>query len=95
MVFPEWVLNLFLRDIQNIQPLIQEELLAVKHDDEAKIDFKHNEYKLFWLKQKTKYPQFWKEVELFIITFSSIYLVEKVLAWLTTSDKIQKSVTNI
>ncbi|XP_008183405.1 protein ZBED8-like [Acyrthosiphon pisum] len=77
LIIPEWVLNPFLTDIQNVQPLIQEELLEVKHNEEAKIDFKHNGYELFWLKQKTMYPQLWKEVELLIMAFPSTYLVEK------------------
>lgn len=47
LIIPEWVLNPFLADIQNVQPLIQEELLEVKHNEEAKIDFKHNGYELF------------------------------------------------
>ncbi|KAL4148912.1 hypothetical protein QTP88_003051 [Uroleucon formosanum] len=77
LIIPEWVLNPFLADIQNLQPSIQEELLEVNHNEEAKIDFKHNGYELFWLKQKSMYPQLWKEVELLIMTFSSTYLVEK------------------
>ncbi|XP_050059713.1 SCAN domain-containing protein 3-like [Aphis gossypii] len=77
LIIPEWVLNPFLADIQNVQPLIQEELLEVKHNEEAKIDFKHKGYELFWLKQKTMYPQIWKEVELLIMAFPSTYLVEK------------------
>jgi len=77
LIIPEWVLNPFLADIQNVQPLIQEELLEVKHNEEAKIDFKHNGYELFWLKQKTMYPQLWKEVELLIMAFPSTYLIEK------------------
>ncbi|XP_060878789.1 protein FAM200C-like [Metopolophium dirhodum] len=63
LIIPKWVLNPFLADIQNVQPLFQEELLEVMHNEEAKIDFKHNGYELFWLKQKTVYPQLWKEVE--------------------------------
>ncbi|KAL4113309.1 hypothetical protein QTP88_016958 [Uroleucon formosanum] len=77
LIIPEWVLNPFLADIQNLQPSIQEELLEVKHNEEAKIDFKHNGYELFWLKQKSMYPQLWKEVELLIMAFPSTYLVEK------------------
>ncbi|KAL4104424.1 hypothetical protein QTP88_019725 [Uroleucon formosanum] len=77
LIIAEWVLNPFLADIQNLQPSIQEELLEVKHNEEAKIDFKHNGYELFWLKQKSMYPQLWKEVELLIMAFPSTYLVEK------------------
>lgn len=77
LIIPEWVLNPFLANIQNIQPSIQEELIEVKHNEEAKIDFKLNGYELFWLKQKITYPQLWKEVELLIMAFPSTYLVEK------------------
>jgi len=77
IIIPEWVLNPFLADIQNVQPLIQEELLEVKHNEETKIDIKHNGYELFWLKQKTIHPQLWKEVELLIMALPSTYLVEK------------------
>ncbi|CAI6354060.1 unnamed protein product [Macrosiphum euphorbiae] len=75
LIITEWVLNP-LADIQNIQPLIQE-LLDVKHNEEAKIVFKHNGYQLFCLKQKIRFPQLWKEVELLIMAFPSTCLVEK------------------
>lgn len=77
LIIPEWILNPFLADIQNLLPSILEELLEVKHNEEAKIDFKHNGYEWFWLKQKSMYSQLWKEVELLIMAFPSTYLVEK------------------
>jgi len=57
LIIPEWVLIPFIADIKNIQPLIQEELLEMKHNESAKINFKHNRYELFWFKPKTTYLQ--------------------------------------
>ncbi|VVC45934.1 Hypothetical protein CINCED_3A004376 [Cinara cedri] len=72
-----YLANIFKNLMKYTKFPIEEELLEVKHNEEVKLVFKHNEYELFWLKQKTMYPQLWKKVELLIMALLSTYLVEK------------------
>lgn len=56
LITPEYVLNPFLADTQNIHQTTQKNLLKVKHYEKVKIDFKHNGYELIWFIRKKIYP---------------------------------------
>lgn len=73
---PSWVINPFTSNPEEFDPKLQEHLIDVKHDDEAKELFQKYGYENFWVKVRRTYPVLWQEAKLLLLAFPSTYLVE-------------------
>ena len=73
---PDWIINPFC-DIISENGILMEELVTLKSDLELKPKFKIW-YQSFWLQNKIKerHPYVWDRVRLFLIAFTSSYLLE-------------------
>ena len=58
---PEWVVNPFLADANNADPILFEEHIDLQNDFESKVLFQQTGYEAFWPKQQDRYPHLWKK----------------------------------
>lgn len=74
---PIWISQPFTADPMHIKTELQEDLIDLQNDEEAKAMFIGDRYDLFWCKLSDKYPLLWKFVKLHVLSFPTSYLVEK------------------
>ena len=74
---PEWVVNPFLVDANNADPILVEEHIDLPNDFEGKVLFQQTGYEAFWPKQQDRYPHLGKKTKLLLLAFPLSYLVKK------------------
>jgi len=74
---PAWVINPFKCDIRDVKRELQDEIINLWNDDEAKARFSQHEYGKFWILERGEYPAMWTEAELLLMAFPTSYLVER------------------
>ena len=68
---PEWVVNPFLADANNADPILVEELIDWQNDFEGKV-LQQTGYETFWPKQQDRYPHLWKKNQTITVGISFI-----------------------
>ena len=68
---PIWISQPFTADPMHIKTELQEDLIDLQNNEEAKAMFIGDRYDLFWCKLSDKYPWLWKFVKLHILSFQS------------------------
>ena len=73
----DWVFDPFM-DINNVEEIYQNELIALQNDDELKPKFKKS-YFDFWMQPRLheQYPVLWGKVQVLFVGFPTSYLVER------------------
>lgn len=74
---PDWVKNPFICKPEEQKIDLQEAVIELQCDEEAKLIFENSGLCEMWLDCSVKYPLLWNEAKLFFIAFPSSYLVEK------------------
>ena len=74
---PDWVKNPFVCKPEEQKIELQEDIVELQCDEEAKMVFENSGLCEMWLHCCVKFPLLWKEAKLFFIAFPSSYLVEK------------------
>ncbi|XP_067130586.1 SCAN domain-containing protein 3-like [Centruroides vittatus] len=76
---PDWVINPFSADPTNAPSHIQEILIDLQANVEAKHSFEHSTLEEFWIKisSTNTFQRLWIEIRLLIMAFPTSYLVEK------------------
>lgn len=74
---PGWFINPFIIDPDTVPSQIQEILIDLQANIEAKILFNANSLEDFWIKISTTFQALWMEIKVLIMAFPTSYLVEK------------------
>ena len=75
-VFP-WLVEPFATNINDCDSTMQEMLIDLQSDEEARAIFRAHGWAAFWIKWKNRFPQLWEKVELFILAFPTTYIAEQ------------------
>ena len=75
-VFP-WLVEPFVTNINDCDSTMQEMLIDLQSDEEARAIFRAHGWAAFWIKWKNRFPQLWEKVELFILAFPTTYIAEQ------------------
>ena len=75
-VFP-WLVEPFATNINDCDSTMQEMLIDLQSDEEARAIFRAHVWAAFWIKWKNRFPQLWEKVELFILAFPTTYIAEQ------------------
>jgi len=77
MQIPDWIINPFDTNINNVDSELQESLIELQNDHSAQIRFKRG-FEIMWLNNHTinKYTELWERAKLFLVAFPTSYLVE-------------------
>ncbi|XP_047145896.1 zinc finger BED domain-containing protein 5-like [Hydra vulgaris] len=77
MVIPSWIINPY-GWIEETNAIIKKELIALSTNEERKVQFK-NGFQQFWMQNiiPFTYPVLWNIARKFLISFLSLYLVER------------------
>ncbi|XP_071771056.1 zinc finger BED domain-containing protein 5-like [Centroberyx gerrardi] len=74
---PVWVVQPFQADVTECEPAIQERLVDIQCDDEAKATFRTSGWGSMWVKYAQRYPALWEKTRLLLLAFPTTYLVEQ------------------
>lgn len=74
---PSWIIRPFDTDPAAVKIHLQEHIIDLRNDEEAKIYFKAESYEYFWCKFMHRYPVLWEEAMMWILSFPTSYLVER------------------
>ncbi|KAM3833924.1 zinc finger BED domain-containing protein 5-like [Diretmus argenteus] len=74
---PLWVVQPFQADVAECEPSIQEHLIDIQSDDEAKAIFRTSGWGSMWITYAQRYPALWEKTRLIILAFPTTYLVEQ------------------
>jgi len=74
---PDWVTNPFTANTEEAEISLQEELIDLQNDTQAKNVFKTEGYQKMWATILNRYPGLWTAAKLLILSFPSSYLVER------------------
>ncbi|XP_023231325.1 SCAN domain-containing protein 3-like [Centruroides sculpturatus] len=77
LIIPNWVIDPFNLDVNTLPSSIQEIMIDLQNDVEAKILYTQNNIECFWVNNRHKYKRLWNEIKLLIMAFPTSYLVEK------------------
>ena len=75
-VFP-WLVEPFASNINECDSTMQEMLIDVQSDEEARAIFRAHGWAGFWIKCKDRFPELWKKVKLFILAFLTTHIAEQ------------------
>ena len=81
---PDWVVKPFSADVTKAPFEIQEELIDIQNDEEAKAIYKDGRYDVLWAEMSDRYPGLWNDAKLLVLSFPTSYLVEKGFSAVTT-----------
>ena len=73
----DWVMEPGQADAANCEPEIQESLIDLQNDEEAKVTFRTSGWHAMWVTQGQCFPSLWERVHLLLLAFPTSYLVEK------------------
>ena len=76
-VIPDWVINPFLWDLEQVQQALQTELIDLQNDCEGEVLFRNKTLSHFWIAQRSTYPRLWEFLRVFILAFLTTYLSRK------------------
>ena len=76
---PDWIIDPFSVDIDEVSLELQEELSDMHNDCVKKVRFKMMGYERFWqgMSVRNKFPNMWKVAKLLTLAFPTSYLVER------------------
>ena len=94
---PDWVINPFSADPTYAPSHIQEILIDMQANIEAKHSFEHNTLEEFWIKisSSNTFQRLWIEMRLLIMAFPTSYLVEKGFSAVSQMLTKQRNCLNI
>ena len=75
-VFP-WLVEPFASNINECDSTLQEMLVDLQSDEEARAIFRAHGWAGFWIKCNNRFPELWEKVRLFILAFPTTYIAEK------------------
>jgi hypothetical protein len=73
---PMWITLPFDADPSNVEDSLQEELIELQCDSEAKSLFTLRGYQAMWIQMSCRYPNLWMKAELLFVAFPTTWLVE-------------------
>lgn len=74
---PEWVMEPFQVDVSRSEAEIQETLIDLQNDEEAKATFRAYGWRVMWATHGQRFPILWKRIRLLLLAFPTSYLVEQ------------------
>ncbi|XP_077083466.1 zinc finger BED domain-containing protein 5-like [Siphateles boraxobius] len=74
---PEWVMEPFEGDVSRSEAEIQETLIDLQNDEEAKATFRACGWRVMWVTHGQRFPLLWKRIRLLLLAFPTSYLVEQ------------------
>ncbi|XP_051950665.1 zinc finger BED domain-containing protein 5-like [Xyrauchen texanus] len=74
---PEWVMEPFQVDVSRTEDEIQETLIDLQNDEEAKSTFRTCGWRVMWATHGQRFPLLWKRIRLLLLAFPTSYLVEQ------------------
>ncbi|XP_030298040.1 zinc finger BED domain-containing protein 5-like [Sparus aurata] len=74
---PDWVMEPWKADAVSCEPEIQESLIDLQNDEEAKATFRTSGWRAMWVTQGQRFPPLWERVHLLLLAFPTSYLVEQ------------------
>nr|XP_039259580.1 SCAN domain-containing protein 3-like [Styela clava] len=77
LTVPRWIVQPFSAEPADLKVELQDQFIDLLHDEESKMDFTDDRYDVFWCRSSSKYPTIFEEVEPWILSFPTSYMVEK------------------
>nr|XP_039259582.1 SCAN domain-containing protein 3-like [Styela clava] len=77
LTVPRWIVQPFSAEPADLKVELQDQFIDLLHDEKSKMDFTDDRYDVFWCRSSSKYPTIFEEVEPWILSFPTSYMVEK------------------
>lgn len=74
---PEWVTEPFEVDASSIDAAVQESLIDLQNDEEAKATFRISGWRAMWATHGLRFPLLWEKTCVLLLAFPTSYLVEQ------------------